>query len=147
LLTSDFAHFAIETAIDLLLKRDNHDPKIGAKLFQANLLRSPLDRELLVKVLVFQNPETDWLTLITTEYTFRNLVNKYAFALSLPKPFDKEALINLGVQLAEQYFGIPVTAAQLRIVLDAAIAQCAATDYYHAAILPAIQNIPAHMPH
>ena len=142
MLTLDFAHFAIEAAIDLLLK--DHDPLLGTKLLEANLLRSPLDRELLTKVLVLKNRETDWVTLISAELTFRNAVNQYAMALALPKPLDKAALIRLGVQLAQQEFGVTVKPEELTEVLNAAIARCKVTDYYHSAIAPAIQNI--HIP-
>jgi hypothetical protein len=137
----DFAHFAIEAAIDLLLKQE-HDPSLSTKLFLANLLRSPLDRELLTKVLVVQNRETDWINLITTELTFRNLVYKYSTALALSNLSNKNALITLGVQLAQQEFGITATPEYLRQVFDAAIGLCQATQYYETAILPAIQNIP-----
>jgi hypothetical protein len=57
----------------LLLKQK--DVLLGTKLLTANLLRSPLDRELLTKVLVLQHKETDWVTLVATELTFRNAVN------------------------------------------------------------------------
>jgi hypothetical protein len=138
-LTPDLAHFAVETAIDLLLKEK--DRSIGSKLLKANLLRSPLDRELLTKVLVLQHRETDWLTLVAAELTFRNVVNQYASALALPKPFDKEAIIRLGVQLALQQYGITATEDELRALLEAAISLCLATHYYEAAVLPAIQGI------
>ncbi|MBI4766035.1 MAG: hypothetical protein HY787_15795, partial [Deltaproteobacteria bacterium] len=123
-----FAHFAIEAAIDLLLK-EQYDHSIGIKLLLANLFRSPLDRELLTRVL---KNETDWVTLLMTELTFRNLVHQYATALSSPKPF--EALVKLGVQLAQQQFGITTTPELLSWVLDEAINLCAG-DYYHSAIL------------
>ena len=140
----DFAHFAIEAAIDLLLK-ENWDHSLATKLFLANFLRSPLDRELLTKILVVQNRETDWINLIMTELTFRNLVYQYSTALALSNPSNKNALVNLGVQLAPQLFEITAPPDQLRqlvvVVLDAAITRCVVTDYYGAAILPAIQNI------
>jgi len=138
-LTVDFGHFAIETAIDLLLKEK--DSSLGSKLMKANLLRSPLDRELLTKVLIVQNRETDWLTLVSAELAFRNAVNQYASAFVLPAPLDKEAIIRLGVQLAQQQFGITVTADQLRVVLETAISLCQASYYYEMAVLPAIQGV------
>jgi hypothetical protein len=137
----DFAHFAIEVAIDLLLK-EQHDPSLANKLFLANLLRSPLDRELLTKILVIKNGETDWINLITTELTFRNLVYQYSTALASRKPYD--ALVNLGVQLAQEQFGIPATIATpetLTQVLDAAILRCLNTGYYVNAIDLAIQAL------
>ena len=109
----DFAHFAIEAAIDLLVKQEYGTHSLATKLFLANLLRSPLDRELLTKVLVVQNRETDWINLIMTELTFRNLVYQYSTALSLSNLLNKNALINLGVQLAQQQFGITATPEQL----------------------------------
>ena len=142
-LIPEFAHFAIETAIDLRLKNE-YDSTLGVKLFEANLLRSWLDRELLAKVLVFKYHETDWVTLISSELTFRDIVNQYAIALFLPEPLDKEAVIMLGVQLAEQQFGMTVDPDQLRTVLDAAIDLC--DDYYENAIWPAIRRIPSSIP-
>ena len=139
-LTPEFAHFAIETAIDLLLKED-HDHSLGTKLLTAALLRSPLDRELLTKVLVVKNGETDWITLVTAELAFRNAVTQYASALALPRPFDKAAIIRLGVQLAQQEFNITTTVDEVRAVLNAALNLCRAVPYYEYAISPAIENI------
>jgi len=76
-LDTEFAHFAIEVAIDLLLKW-NDDSKLGEKLLEANLLRSWEDRNLLVRVLVWKERRTDWITLALRELTFRNLVGRYA---------------------------------------------------------------------
>jgi hypothetical protein len=139
----DFAHFVIEAAIDLLLK-EQYDHALATKVLFANLLRSPLDRELLTKILVLKYRETDWINLITTELTFRNLVHQYATALALSNLSNKNALINLGVQLAEQLFGITTTPELLGLVLDTAIGLCQSSEfnYYDWAILPAVQNIP-----
>jgi hypothetical protein len=145
-LTPDFAHFAIETAIDLLLKEE-HDRSLGTKLLMANLLRSPLDLELLTKVLVRQHRETDWFTLVSAEFTLRSAINQYASALVLPTPFDKEAVIKLGVQLAQQEFGLTVTPRQLGQILDAAIQLCRGRNYYYSAIIPAIDGIKVALPH
>jgi hypothetical protein len=134
-----FAHFAIEAAIDLLLK-EQYDHSLATKLLLANLLRSPLDRELLTKILVLKYRETDWINLITTELTFRNLVHQYATALALSNLTNKNALINLGVQLAQQLFGITANSEQLGLVLGVAIGLCQ-KDYYGSAIFPAIHNI------
>jgi hypothetical protein len=119
----EFAHYVIEVTIDLLLK-NNDDHKLGEKLLLANLFRSWEDRNLLVKVLVLKEKNTDWFTLATTELTFRNLVNQYAMALVLPSPYDKEALAELGVQLAWEMYGIKVTKEEVLYILEAAISLC-----------------------
>lgn len=120
----DFAHYAIEVAIDLLLKKYD-DPKLGAKLLVANWLRSYQDRHLLVKVLVWQTPRrTDWLTLVTAEWTFRSLVHRYAMALALQSPEDKAALAELGAQLASEMYEIDVTAEEVRELLEVAVDLC-----------------------
>jgi hypothetical protein len=121
-LTLDFAHFAIEVAIDLLLK--NEDPQLGGKLLIANWLRSWQDRHLLAKVLVWKKRRTDWLTLAISEMSFRNLVGQYAMALALPSSKDKEALVKLGVELAKERYGIEVTALEVSVILEAAIGLC-----------------------
>jgi hypothetical protein len=122
-LDPEFAHYVIEVAIDLLLK-NNNDHKLGEKLLLANLFRSWEDRNLLAKVLVFKEKKTDWLTLATTELTFRNLINQYAMALVLPSPYDKKALAELGVQLALEMYGIEVTKEEVLYILEAAIDLC-----------------------
>jgi len=124
-LDPEFAHFVIEVAIDLLLKND--DPKLGEKLLSATLLRSWQDRNLLANVLVWQARVTDWVTLASAELTFRNLVGRYAMAFALPIPYDKYALANLGVQLAEEMYGITVTEEQLLSILEIALNLC--NDY------------------
>ena len=138
-LGDDFAHYAIEVAIDLLLK-NNHDPKLGAKLLVANWLRSWQDRYLLAKVLVWQRPgRTDWLTLATAEFTFRSIVHRYAMALALPFPKDKEALAGLGAQLAWEMYGIDITPEVVGMLLEAALGLC---EYdYECAILFTIEQI------
>jgi len=123
-LGGEFAHYAIEVAIDLLLK-NNYDPKLGAKLLVANWLRSWQDRYLLTKVLVWQQPaQTDWLTLATAEFTLRSIVHRYAMALALPSPHDQQALAELGAQLALEMFGIIVTPDDVAEILERAIELC-----------------------
>lgn len=121
-LTLGFAHFAIEVAIDLLLK--NEDPQLGGKLLTANLLRSWQDRNLMVRVLVWKYNRTDWLTLATAELTFRDLVGRYAWALSLPYPWDRIALVQLGTQLAQELYGIDASFGEVWQILGAAIDLC-----------------------
>ena len=136
-LDPEFAHFVIEVAIDLLLKND--DPKLGEKLLGANLLRSRQDRNLLANVLVWQERRTDWVTLASAELTFRNLVGRYAMAFALPSPYDKYALADLGVKLAEEMYGITtVTEDQLLYILETALNLC---SDYKGIIDAAIQGI------
>ena len=118
-----FAHYAIEVAIDLLLKK-NDDPKLGGKLLLSNLLRSWQDRHVLVKVLVWKHRRTDWLTLATAELAFRNLVGRYAMALALPSPKDEQAVAELGAQLAKEMYGIDITSGELLTILERAKELC-----------------------
>ena len=118
----NFAHFAIEVAIDLLLKGD--DPKLADKLIIANLLRSWQDRNLMVRVFVWEEKKTDWLTLAAAELTFRDLVGRYAWALSLPYPWDRIALVQLGTELAQELYGIDASFGQVWQILGAAIGFC-----------------------
>jgi hypothetical protein len=133
----EFMHFAVETAIDVLLKKDDHN--LANKLVEANLLRSPMDRELLTRVLVYRYHRTDWATLASAELAFRGLVGQYATALALPNPLDKLALAALGVQLAQQLYGIDATEAEVLAVLEAAIKDCSLD--YMAPIAAAIAGI------
>lgn len=138
----EFMHFAIETAVDVLLKQD--DRNLAVKLMEANLLRSPLDRELLSRVLVYRYHLTDWMTLASAELSFRNLVGQYAAALALPRPLDKRALAALGVQLARQLYGIDASEADILSVLEAAIRLC--EEDYKRAIEAAIDGIRRSLP-
>ncbi|GBE37035.1 hypothetical protein BMS3Bbin07_01193 [bacterium BMS3Bbin07] len=122
-LDPEFAQLAVEVAIDLLL-RNNDDPRLGEKLLKADLLRSWKDRYLLVKVLVWKERRTDWLTLATAELTFRDLVGRYAVGLALPDPQNKEALAELGAQLAGERYGIEVSPAEVLNLLELAIGLC-----------------------
>ena len=74
----------------------------------ANLFRSREDRNLLMKVFVWNwsDRKTDWLTLATAELTYRRLVNRYTAALILPYPRDQKALAQLGAELANEMFGL-----------------------------------------
>lgn len=135
----EFGHFAIEVAIDLLLKND--DPKIAEKLLRANLLRSWQDRHLLARILVWNWKErrTDWVTLAATELTFRNLLCRYAVALALPYPYDRGALAELGSQLAQEFYGIEVSPKIVLYLLESAIHLC--KDDYKMVIDDAIEGI------
>jgi len=138
----DFAHYAIEVAIDLLVKK-NDDPNLGGKLLISNLFRSWQDRHLLVKVLVWKKRRTDWLTLATAELTFRNLVGRYALALAISSLEDKGVLVELGVQLAEEMYEIEVTPAEVMAILNAAIMLC--EDDYESVIEEAIDGIRSNL--
>jgi hypothetical protein len=134
----ELAHYLVEVAVDLLVKK-NDDPKIGLKLLNAVLYRSWEDRNLLANVLVWQNQRTDWLTLTTAELAFRNLVGRYAMALSLPSPLDKGAIADLGVQLAKEMYGLEVSKETLLGWLNFAMTFC--KDDYKAVIEGAIEGI------
>jgi hypothetical protein len=140
----EFAHYVIEATIDLLLKR-NYDPTLPGKLFFANLFRSWKDRNLLMKVFVWNWSErkTDWLTLATAELTFRQLVNRYATALMLPEPWDEEALAQLGAELAKEMFGLDnITPEDLLQILPVARELCESD--YDGVIREAIDEVKEH---
>ena len=140
-LDPEFAHYAVEVAIDLLLKRN--DPKIGAKLLTANLFRSWQDRYLLSKMFVWREGVTDWQTLASAELTFRGLVHRYAMALALPEPLDKQTLAELGVLLASEMYGIEITAVEVGGLLEEAMVLCseAGDGNYRAVIDYVIEEI------
>ncbi|MCX7794315.1 MAG: zinc dependent phospholipase C family protein [Thermodesulfovibrionales bacterium] len=126
----EFAHMIIESAIDLLL-RNRDDRRLGEKLLYSNLFRSAGDLNLLIKVFVWKVKRTDLLTLATAELTFRNLVNRYAIALTLPDPYNKKALAALGSQLALEMFGVEVTEEDALNLLEIAVSLCE-RDYKNA---------------
>ena len=142
----DFAHYVIEATIDLLLKGE--DQTLPGKLFFANLFRSWEDRSLLMRVYVWRwaQRRTDWLTLASAELTFRQLVNRYAMALMMPAPMDKQALAELGAELASELFGLDGITAEMLLneILPAAIDLCQ-TDY-QVPILEAISELGARLP-
>ena len=119
---AQLAHHAIEKAIDLLLKYEH--PELAKELFKAVLFRSWQDRFLLTKVFVWEERRTDWSTLAATELAFRRLAIQYAMVLALPNPVDKEALAELGVQLAREMFEIEVSREVFLDILDEAIDLC-----------------------
>jgi hypothetical protein len=95
-LNSAMAEFAIETAVDLLLKQQQ--PLLPVALLEAVLCRSWDDQELLGK----RYSPNDWYALYTTEPAFRNLTANYSLALALRSPQDLDALAALGVEVAKQ---------------------------------------------
>ena len=119
------AHYAIEKAIDLLLKDEY--PELALNLLNAVLLRSWQDRFLLVKVFVWKYDRTDWSTLVEKELAFRTLVGRYAVALALSSPSDVTPLVELGKQLAWEIYGIDIPAEVLEEILVAAMRVC--SDY------------------
>jgi HAMP domain-containing protein len=119
------AHYAIEKAIDLLLKDEY--PELALKLLNAVLLRSWQDRFLLVKVFVWKYYRTDWLTLVETELAFRTLVGRYAVALALSSSSDVTPLAELGEQLASEMYDIDIPAEVLEEILVVAMDVC--SDY------------------
>jgi hypothetical protein len=135
-LNDELAHFAIETAIDLLLV-ENKDPYLGEKLLGAALLRLQADVDLLAKTFV-GGGATDLQTLISAESFFRELVENYGTALSLPQPFRMWALGELGVQIAAQ-MAVNITSAQVQAILEFAVNICQGD--YLVPIETAIQKI------
>jgi hypothetical protein len=138
-LNNDLAHFAVETAIDLLLV-ENDDPYLGEKLLGAALLRSQADVDLLIKTFVGSGA-TDVQTLTAAESFFRELVINYGSALSLPQPLRMWALGELGAQVAGQ-MGLIITPAQVQAILQIAVDIC--KDDYKGPIETAIKKIRSH---
>ena len=115
----EFAHLAIEVAIDVLLK--NEDPQLGGKLLNALQRHSPKDRTVLINVFVSNQDRTDRLTLMMAEMTHRQIMVQYARALSKPAPEDKEALAQWGAMLAQKLYGMSISSDFLKGVLEDAI--------------------------
>jgi hypothetical protein len=88
---------------------------------------------------VLKGKRTDWLTVATTELTFRNLIGHYAMALVLPGPLDQKALGELGAQLAWEMYGIEVSPEERQGILEHAIELC--ENDYKDVIDHAIQQI------
>ncbi len=77
-----------------------------------------------MKVLVWKERRTDWLTLATTELTFRNIAGPYAAALALPSPEDEEALAELGAKRVQEMYGLEVSPEELPGYLEIAVNLC-----------------------
>lgn len=137
-----FAHYIIEAAIDLLLKKQ--DPRLGEKLLKAALFRSWEDSLLMTKVLVWDEKATQWITLVSAELTFRNLVARYAWALALSNSKHMNPLADLGVQLAWEMYGIRITQEKALEILGTAVYLCRQDDYLDV-INDAITGIKQHI--
>ncbi len=133
----ELAHFAVEVAVDLLVL-ENDDHALGQKLLGAALLRSPEDLKVLGKVFVASHM-TDAATLSGAEATFRDLVIEYGAALALPRDLRMPALGVLGAQVAANYYGAPVSPAEVQELLGAAVGLC--DGDYDAAVQAAISGI------
>jgi hypothetical protein len=116
---SEFAHLAIEVAIDVLLK--NEDPLLGEKLLNALQRHSWKDRTLLTDVFVKNQERTDRLTLMIAELNFRQIMVQYARALSKPAPEDNQALAQWGAMLAQKLYGVSISSDFLKGILEDAI--------------------------
>jgi hypothetical protein len=117
---ADIGHFAIEAAIDLLLKRQ--DPTLGQQVVQAAFTRSEGIPAFLVGAYA-QNGVNDPPFILTAEAVFRQVVIQYGAALSLPAPYDRTALAQMGVAVAAGY-GYPITAEQADALLIQAMSVC-----------------------
>jgi len=135
----ELAHFAIEVAIDLLLI-DGKDPDLGKKLLKAALFRSPTNFDLMRKVFVGRSDGygTDLETLSSAEATFRDLVIRYAFALTLPENLRMLVLGELGAEIAKE-MGVEIDSVTAMKIIQAAINLCR-YDYYDP-IQSAIEDI------
>ncbi|GAB4239626.1 MAG: hypothetical protein Kow00109_14490 [Acidobacteriota bacterium] len=141
-LSDELAHYAVEAAVDLLLKRS--DRALGRRLLEATLYRSWQDRSLLTWILVWRNRRTDWWTLNSTELEFRYLLFLYAAALSQPEPRDLEALSLLAAQLGETWFGTTADPSEIAGILQAAMGLCA--NDYETALEAAVTSIRNNVP-
>lgn len=134
----DVAHFAVETAVDLLM-RNYVDHSLGQKVLRASLFRSWEDRNLLTRVLVLRDHRTDFVTLAAAELTFRTIIQRYGSALALPNPLNVDAIAALGAELSQELFGQPATKEQLLGILTAAMAVCG--DTFGPAVMNTIHRI------
>jgi hypothetical protein len=116
----EFAHLAIEVAVDVLLK-DNADPRLGEKLLTALQQHSPQGHALLAEVFVTGQKRTNRHALAMADVNFRNILIQYATALSLPSPDNRKALAEWGVMLARKLYRIKIPASMLLGILDDAI--------------------------
>lgn len=132
-LDPELAHFAIETAIDILLVQNN-DPLLGLKLLWAAKYRSQEDLELLIKTFVQDGFPPDAGTLIEAEAFFRNLVINYGAALTLPNPFRMEALGKLGAQIAEE-FGVIISPDEVEYILRVAMTLCKEPGHHYLEVI------------
>jgi len=125
----ELAHFAIEVAIDLLLV-DEKDPDLGKKLLKAALFRSPADFNLMTKVFVGRGDGygTDLETLSSAESTFRDLVIRYAFALTLPENLRMLVLGELGAEIAKE-MEVEIDSATVQEIIQTAVELCQ-SDYF-----------------
>jgi hypothetical protein len=139
-LPEEVAHFAIETAVDLLMQ-NNVDRSLARKILRASLFRSWEDRNLLTRVLVLRDHQTDFLTLATAELTFRTIVQRYAAALGLPYPLNISAVAALGAELSQELFGQQATKEELLAILQAAMQVCRET--YGPAVMNTMHRIAA----
>jgi len=137
-LPADFAHLAIEVAVDVLLK-DNQDLQLGEKLLNALQHHSLQDRNLLIGVFVTDQKRTDRITLILAELSFRQVMIQYARALSLPDPDNKEALAKWGAMLAQRLYQVKLSPDVLLKVLNDAIDLC--KDDYKATVDTVIEGM------
>ncbi len=135
---ADFAHLAIEVAVDVLL-RDNEDAQLGGKMLNALHRHSMKDRSLLTYVLVTNQERTDRLTLVLAEMNFRQIMVQYARALSLPDPENKEAIAKWGSMLARRLYRMNIAPEMLLNVLEDAIDLC--KDDYKDAVDAVIEGI------
>ena len=126
ILNAALAHFAIETAIDILLAR-YHEPGLGLKLRWAAKYRSQLDFNLMLQTFVTDGGPSQE-TLQTAEDTFREIVIAYASALALPDPLRMIAISELGVQIAAQ-INVMITTYQVWEILRVAMYLCQESDY------------------
>ena len=136
-LSLDFAHLAVEVAIDVLLKKE--DPQLGEKLLDALQFHSLKDRFLLREVLVDQYQRTDRRTLVLAEITDHTIMYQYAMALSLPSPDDKRAIAQWGVILAQKMYRMKVSPDMLLRILEEALELC--KDDYKETVDAVIEGI------
>jgi hypothetical protein len=121
-LNLEFSHYVIEATIDFMLI--DIDPSLPGKLLFANLFRSWEDRNLMMRVFVWRwwDKSTEWKTVATAEFAFRQLINRYAIAFMLSDP--EEALAQLAVELAKEVYNLDIDADDLLNILEVAIDLC-----------------------
>jgi hypothetical protein len=140
-LPEDLVHILVETAVDVLLKREAGNDWVAPALFDAARNHSLEDSSLLRRVFTgWPFRRTDPQTLASSEVAFNTIELAYAQALNLPANDDLNALSLIGVGLAQQMYGVTVEPVDVRKLLDFAMSQCYAD--YNDAINDAINGIP-----
>jgi len=139
-LTPAAAHFCIETAIDMLVRR-NLDPLIGRKVTESARMRDARIVDVLVRACC---PPLEPGMLRKAELIFRWTAAGYGDSLNLPAPLDRLAAAAMFSQLAGGYTGRTIPFDAALSALDHAMAVC--QPDYERAINETIRRVCSALP-